>query len=270
MTLPVNIVLVRHGESEGNVATHASRSGDDSHYTNEFRQRHSSKWRLTSKGRGQALRAGDWLVTYLEFTFDRFFVSNYVRAMETAALLGLPKASWRTSYHLREVDWGMLDIITHREMLERYPDLLRIRREYPLYWSPPGGESLFIASLRVRTLIDSMVRQYANENVVLVCHGDLMRSWRLEVEKLAEEEFDRIEKSSDPKDRIHNCQILHYTRDDPSTGTRSEHLEWVRSVCPWDTNLSTNEWRRIVRPAYTNEQLLALVGQYPRMVDNVE
>jgi len=32
-------------------------------------------------------------------------------------------------------------------------------------------------------------------------------------------------------------------------------MEWVRSVCPWDTTQSGGKWRTIQRPAFTNEQL---------------
>jgi broad specificity phosphatase PhoE len=54
MAMPVDLVLVRHGESEGNIAHALSKSGDDRHYTPEFRARHSSTWRLSDRGVEQA------------------------------------------------------------------------------------------------------------------------------------------------------------------------------------------------------------------------
>ena len=39
--LPIDIILVRHGQSEGNVAQKASRKGDNQFFTPEFRDRHS-------------------------------------------------------------------------------------------------------------------------------------------------------------------------------------------------------------------------------------
>ena len=74
MVLPIDLVLVRHGESEGkdilcrirslafshcylsgNLAHLMSRNGDHSPYENpDFVNRHSSLWRLSETGRQQA------------------------------------------------------------------------------------------------------------------------------------------------------------------------------------------------------------------------
>ena len=45
----MDLVLVRHGQSEGNVARSRSMMGDHSLYVGEFLNRHSSLWRLTNK-----------------------------------------------------------------------------------------------------------------------------------------------------------------------------------------------------------------------------
>ena len=51
------LVLVRHGESEGNIARRRSLLGDHSVYAGEFLERHSSLWRLSDQGREQAIAA---------------------------------------------------------------------------------------------------------------------------------------------------------------------------------------------------------------------
>ena len=89
------VVLVRHGESEGNVAFTRSLHGDHSLYSGAFLERHSSLWRLTDRGREQAQVAGSWLKANVDSRFDAFYTSEYLRAMETASLLGLPGARWR-------------------------------------------------------------------------------------------------------------------------------------------------------------------------------
>jgi len=61
MTMPIDLVLVRHGESEGNVARRSSAAGDNSVFTEEFCGRHNSRFRLTDRGREQARAAGAWL-----------------------------------------------------------------------------------------------------------------------------------------------------------------------------------------------------------------
>jgi hypothetical protein len=85
--LPVDVVLVRHGESEGNFAQKFSKVGDHSYWTPEFSQRHTSQYRLTDKGRyshpyivliirKQAQIAGDWLKANIAgeyYTSGKFF-----------------------------------------------------------------------------------------------------------------------------------------------------------------------------------------------------
>ena len=77
--------------------------------------------------------------------------------------------------------------------------------------------------------------------------------------------MDRVLGSEDPTDRIHNCQVIHYTRRDPSSGELSAHLDWFRSICPWDSSLCCQEWRTIERRTYTNEELIEMAARYPRL-----
>src|SRR3990167_7845895 len=107
--LPIDIIFVRHGQSEGNVAMKSSRKGDNSFFTPQFRDRHSRVFRLTDKGIEQAKSAGTWLKKNISMPLDRFYVSDYVRAKETAAYLDLPDAQWRAEYQLRERDKGLMD-----------------------------------------------------------------------------------------------------------------------------------------------------------------
>jgi broad specificity phosphatase PhoE len=88
------LILVRHGQSEGNEAVSRSERGDLSAYTPEFKKKHSSTYRLTDKGVQQAKVAGAWIKENIGEKFDRCYTSEYVRAMETAAYLDLPDAKW--------------------------------------------------------------------------------------------------------------------------------------------------------------------------------
>lgn len=107
--LPIDLILVRHGESEGNLANKASKSGDNNFFTPEFLNRHSRNFRLTDKGSLQAKRAGEWIQKNVPMPFDRFYVSDYIRAKETAYYLYLPEAEWRVEYQLRERDKALMD-----------------------------------------------------------------------------------------------------------------------------------------------------------------
>jgi NAD+ kinase len=93
MVMPIDLILVRHGESEGNLAHSRARyHNDTSAFENEhFTKKHSSQWRLTDLGREQAVKAGEWIREHIG-PIDFFLTSEYVRAMETSALLNLPNA----------------------------------------------------------------------------------------------------------------------------------------------------------------------------------
>jgi broad specificity phosphatase PhoE len=77
--MPVDLVLVRHGQSEGNLAQKLSREGDVSHWSKEFRERHNSLYRLTDTGRLQARIAGEYIKAFISPYFDKYFTSEYVR-----------------------------------------------------------------------------------------------------------------------------------------------------------------------------------------------
>ena len=69
---PLELVLVRHGQSEGNEAVARSQRGDLSAYTPEFKNKHSSTYRLTDKGIEQAKVAGQWIRENIGDKFDRY------------------------------------------------------------------------------------------------------------------------------------------------------------------------------------------------------
>src|SRR3989338_8359043 len=109
MSLPVDVIFVRHGQSELNEAGRASRKGDNYFFTPEFRNTHSRNFRLTDLRIRQAKVAGEWLKKNAPMPLDRFYVSDYIRAKETAGCLDLPQAGWRSEFSLREYDMALMD-----------------------------------------------------------------------------------------------------------------------------------------------------------------
>jgi NAD+ kinase len=268
MTMPMHLVLVRHGQSEGNAAHQHSREGDNSLHTDEFRSRHHSSWRLTDGGIRQAKIAGAWIRNNVyNGLFDRHYVSGCLRAVETAALLDLPNACWRKEDTLIERDWGDLDRMTEDDRWKFYRKNLEDRQVAPLFWKPPNGES--VASLgptRVFRFLDTMHRECTEMRVIVVLHGDLMWAFRIALEHMPSERYTELDRSNDPRDHIHNCQIIHYTRMDPDTCCPTPNYRWVRSVCPTDLSKSRNVWERIERVTYSNADLLALAEKTPRLI----
>ena len=262
MAMPINLVLVRHGESEGNVVKEMKTED----IPLEFKERHSSLWRLTDKGVIQAIDAGNWLKGEFPAPFDQHYTSEYTRAMETAGLLNLQNATWRREFYLREREWGDLDSITHEERKTRFAESMRVKKREPLFWIPPNGESMTQACLRIDRVIQTLHRECSDKNVIIVCHGEIMWGFRIRLERMSQDVYNTLDMSKHPHDRMHNCQIVHYTRRDPVTNELSPNLNWRRSVCPWDTSLSSNVWEDVTRPKFSNNELLHTVGKVKRIV----
>ena len=102
---PVDLVLIRHGESESNISK--ARGQDRSQISGDFAERHTSKYRLTDVGRMQAKMTGEYIQRELG-DFDIHYTSEYVRACETAACLELPGVvHWEMSHLLRDKVWDL-------------------------------------------------------------------------------------------------------------------------------------------------------------------
>ena len=117
-SLPLDLVLVRHGQSEANVVQKREKEIDAAVANGEsgveplpeaveIFARHDSHQRLTGTGRDQAARAGAWLAenALRPGAFTGRFVSPYNRTLETAVLLD-PETTWTPDARLVERDWG--------------------------------------------------------------------------------------------------------------------------------------------------------------------
>jgi len=153
--LPENLVLVRHGESEFNKLVHELRQNNRDFNTLDpsVLNKTGSKWRLTKLGLQQAAITGDYIRNNMKIKFDGFFVSDYVRAKETAAALQLKDAHWKVEPYLRERDWGDVGL---RDFVERTGSST-FREEDPFYGAPPNGESISNLCLRVDRVLDTSV-----------------------------------------------------------------------------------------------------------------
>ena len=258
MAMPSNLVLVRHGHSEGNLVSDKSKQGDDSFYTPDFRERPGHRWRLTKDGTEQAQKAGSWILENILQKFDRYYVSPYVRTRETAALLNLPDAEWRVDQRLRERDWGDIGSMPKTEFHKDYPRSASMKKTDALYWRPPGGESIADVRLRVRNLFDTLHRECAGQSVLLVTHGEFMWAARAELEYMTDEQW--VLSDLDPAQKIRNTQVIRYTRNHPETGETGKYIAWQKSVCPWKEN-NDAKWLPIERKRFTNEDLLEQVRE---------
>lgn len=265
MTMPNNLVFVRHGQSEANVIQAASKLGDDSLFNDEVSRTADRQWRLTEYGVMQARTTGEWLRE--QMSFDRFITSPYTRTRETAGNLDIPGALWEENRVVRERSWGEISSISRANFAESYPHNAMFRSNDALYWAPPAGESIAgVAENRVRNLLSGLRRESAKDNVLVVTHGEFMWASRLTLESWSDEEF--IANDKNPSMKIHNCSAIHYTRINPfdRSDSASDKLNWVRMCYPFydEVNLSwgmhVGKWRRFDQNKISNEDLLSKVA----------
>ena len=139
MTL-TELIAVRHGESEGNVAREAALAEQAQSITIDLRDPDVP---LSSRGQAQAEAVGQLLAGGPRGEMA-VWSSPYLRARQTAARaldaagLALPI---RVDERLRDRELGILDLLTARGVEERYPEEAQRRRWLgKLYYRPPGGE----------------------------------------------------------------------------------------------------------------------------------
>lgn len=263
MGMPLDLYVIRHGESEANVIVKAGEHGDNSLFTQDNVTVPDRSWRLTATGRKQAYCIGRWLVEQQQL-FDRYLVSPYVRTRETAATMALPKAKWEETRVLRERSWGEISTVTQDVFKNNYERNWMFKKTDPLYWRPPAGESIAdVAENRAHNLLTSLNRRAEAQSVIAVTHGDFMLSLMLTLEDLSDEEFLRRADSDNWK--ITNCTCLHYSRRDPNTGRTDERIRFEQTARPvYDKDsgrwtIKVDPWREFQRPLLSNGDLVDVV-----------
>lgn len=197
---PKNIVLIRHGQSEGNV--------DKSIY----RRKPDYALSLTEEGKKQARTTGNILRGLLGPSVPQFYISPFWRTRET--FQEIRKAWWpdsETKYdiftnfyedpRLREQEWhGQLPVDGYDTNAEDDRDAFG-----HFYYRFNGGESCADVFDRVSDFMNTLHRDFEKEhfpeNCVIVTHGMTLRVFLMRWFHLSVEEF---EKMANPK----NCECV--------------------------------------------------------------
>ena len=173
------LVLIRHGQSEWNAK-------------NLF-----TGWRdpdLTDLGRREARNAGKKLKQF-NVHFDIAFTSVLKRAQNTCILIleALGQSTLEIVYHqnLNERDYGLLSGLNKAVACEKWGKerVQEWRRSYDI--PPPEGESLKDTANRVLSFFESTIRLHIKKqkNVLIVAHGNSLRSLVMFLEKMTPEEI---------------------------------------------------------------------------------
>ena len=204
--------LLRHGQSLGNVANDAAREAGTDRLDLADRDMDVP---LSDLGVEQATAFGKWLGGLrAEERPDVAVSSPYLRAMETArhviqaAEIELELVA---DERLREREFGIVDLLTHRGIAAEYPgEAARRSRLGKFYYRPPGGESWVDVALRLRSLRDSIVREYPDRRVLLLTHEVPIIITRYLVERLDESSALALSAAG----RLANCSLTTYVRQD--------------------------------------------------------
>lgn len=217
---PQEIWLVRHGQSAGNVARDAAEAASGLQIDIAERDVDVP---LSPLGERQSSALGDWFGTLPADSRPNVVLhSPYVRAAETARLIlaGMPGAdvTIQVDERLREKEFGVLDRLTTHGISQKYPELYAQRQHVgKFYFRPPGGESWCDVILRLRSVLDTITREYARERVLIVGHQVTVNCFRYLLERMDEARILEADRAGD----VPNCSVTSYAFD-PALGRRGK------------------------------------------------
>jgi broad specificity phosphatase PhoE len=222
------LLLVRHGESEGNVADAAARRAQAE--TIDLPARDADVV-LSSTGVEQSEAFGRALAALEPDRLpDHALCSPYVRAQQTlAVVLSTSAIELPTTLdeRLRDRELGILDGLTQRGVSVRHPEEEARRRWLgKFYHRPPGGESWADVALRIRSLMADLDRG-SSRRLLVVAHDAVIMLFRYVCEQLTEQALLTIAHD----DPLRNLSVTQLVQDAPSQRWRAvayndvSHLE---------------------------------------------
>jgi broad specificity phosphatase PhoE len=154
----MDILLVRHGESEGNA---------------QERMQGSSDFPLTERGREQARRLSGWLEAQA-VVWDRLYASPLKRAWGTAEVLAADRgATPHLEPALREIEAGALEGLTFEDIGKRFPSYAARKLDELGDFSEFGGEGYETVQARAQRLFRRLQAEHgaAEDRIALIGHG---------------------------------------------------------------------------------------------------
>ncbi|WP_084696793.1 histidine phosphatase family protein [Phycicoccus jejuensis] len=224
---PSELVLVRHGQSVGNLAAEAAGSHGVDRLDLEHRDPDTP---LSDTGEVQARALGRHLATWpTERLPEVVIASPYTRAAATADHALADVSAVPAPVHderVRERDLGLFDGLTSSGIRELHPDEARRRESMgKFYYRPPGGESWVDVVLRVRGLLRDVRSDCADRRVWVFTHQAVIMAFRYVLEGLTEQDLLGIDRDTP----LANCSLTTYRSGEGGlelTGYGAvEHLE---------------------------------------------
>jgi broad specificity phosphatase PhoE len=215
---PQILWVVRHGESQGNVARSAASAAGSTHIETLGRD---ADVPLSELGERQAIALGRWFATLPPEGRPQVILSSpYARACRTAQLirehghLEVEPCDFMLDERLREREFGVLDRLTTQGIRTLQPEQAEHRRILgKFYHRPPGGESWCDVILRLRSAMESVALHHSGARVLIVAHQVVVLCLRYLVENMTEAEILAVDRAED----VPNCGVAEYVHD-PAKG----------------------------------------------------
>ena len=210
----LELLLVRHGESAGNVA--AAKAAASGAELIDVPSRDADVT-LSDTGVEQARALGMGLGKLpADQRPDAVWCSTYRRAQETAQVAmqaARLHAPLRLDERLRDRELGVLDMLTVQGVEARFPEEAARRRWLgKFYHRPAGGESWADLALRVRSVMVDIDRFTSGSRILLVCHDAIVMTFRFVCEELNESQVLGIAH----EDPVRNVSITRLVRQPES------------------------------------------------------
>jgi probable phosphoglycerate mutase len=210
---PVQLWLIRHAQSAGNVANDAALAEGRLELDLAERDMDVS---LSDLGERQAKALSTWLQG-LDEPPDVVWCSPYKRALDTARLAleaaGVD-APTICDERLREREFGILDRLTKAGIEARFPDQAAARAFLGKFFHrPPGGESWADVALRVRSVLQDIRLDHAGERVMVVAHQAVITVTRYVLEGMSEADV----LAADKAEELVNTSVTTYAGDGTAT-----------------------------------------------------
>lgn len=234
MKWPGSITLIRHGQSLYNVSKELKEKDLD---YQKFKQAYEADYQsaktkalakimqtkytlavsdyktpLTQEGIKQARLTGIALAKTIELP-DVIFCSPYLRINQTLVALregwsnlkGVPSIN---DDRIREQEHGLANLYNDWRIFHVFHPEQKIFQDMQgLYWYQfPQGESVSQVRDRIRSMVTTLIREWAEKNVWLITHHLTLLSVRANMERLSPEQFVHLDKNEKPV----NCGITRY------------------------------------------------------------
>ncbi len=231
---PQTLWIVRHGESAGNVARDAAEAGGLPMIDLAWRDIDVP---LSDLGHAQSRALGQWFARQEpEQQPEVILCSPYLRAQQTARAvaehsqwLGGADAKLRLDERLREKEFGILDRLTRHGIQLQHPQLDAQRAHVgKFYFRPPGGESWCDVILRLRSLLEMVTREYADQRVLVVAHQVIVNCMRYLLEHMDEQKILDIDRQGD----VPNCAVTSYRAEKRNDADTVMQLDLVNFLAP--------------------------------------